>query len=91
MSAYSETGTGVVVPNRTGSALSESDTRFAVLAEHNSSQPATQELLVYEPGETGPSWRMTIPVPLYAPGDPVVSAGKVFAGGEMTLGDRRIL
>lgn len=71
--------------------LGTDGTRFAVLAEHNSSQPATQELLVYEPGETGPSWRMTIPVPLYAPGDPVVSAGKVFAGGEMTLGDRRIL
>ena len=74
-----------------GSPLGSDGVRFAMLSRPAYGGTGPQELLVFEQNNANPIWQMRVPTSGQYPGAPVIAGGKVYAGGGLEFGDRRIL
>ncbi len=87
-------GGPIYVPPKSGQAgvpLGGDGTSFAMLSVPANGGAGSQELLVYGQGGSSPKWQLRVPSTDKTPGAPVIAGGKVYAGGALDFGDRRIL
>ena len=87
-------GGPIYVPPKSGQAgapLGGDGSSFAMLSLPAYGGAGSQELLVFGKDKSSPSWQMRVPSTGQYPGAPVIAGGKVYAGGGLKFGDRRIL
>jgi serine/threonine-protein kinase len=74
-----------------GSPLGGDGSSFAMLSQPAYGGAGSQELMVFGKDKSSPTWQMRVPSTGQYPGAPVIAGGKVYAGGGLKFGDRRIL